>query len=86
MPLKKNCDCLDSFEIIAQLSKATVNGRLERPCHIEAGLNRGLSASGRTVDRCTMCTVGRLILASIDPNNYVSDSGAICIFKYKANN
>ena len=42
MPLKKNCDCLDSFEIIAQLSKTTVNGRLERPCHTEAGLNRGL--------------------------------------------
>ena len=47
MPLKKNCDCLDSFEIIAQLSKTTVNGRLERPCHTEAGLNRGLSARGR---------------------------------------
>ena len=44
---KKNCDCLDSFEIIAQLSKTTVNGRLERPCHIEAGLNRVLSARGR---------------------------------------
>ena len=47
MPLKKNCDCLDSFETIAQLSKTTVNGRLERPCHTEAGLNRGLSARGR---------------------------------------
>ena len=43
--LLKNCDCLDSFEIIAQLSKTTVNGRLERPCH--TGLNRGLSARGR---------------------------------------